>query len=68
MAAADSSSDPRPGLMPAEAQASAWHLAGHYAPAPDEDFGGTLTSAFTAHPKLCPETGGFHGSWIPDPL
>ena len=25
-----------------------------------DDFGGRLTSAFTAHPKLCPETGELH--------
>ncbi|MGI9053693.1 MAG: carotenoid oxygenase family protein [Ilumatobacteraceae bacterium] len=25
-----------------------------------DDFGGALTSAFTAHPKLCPETGELH--------
>jgi carotenoid cleavage dioxygenase len=25
-----------------------------------DDFGGSLTSAFTAHPKLCPETGELH--------
>jgi carotenoid cleavage dioxygenase len=25
-----------------------------------EDFGGKLTTAFTAHPKLCPETGELH--------
>ena len=25
-----------------------------------DDFGGRLTTAFTAHPKLCPETGELH--------
>jgi carotenoid cleavage dioxygenase-like enzyme len=36
VAAADSPPDPRPGLVPAESQATAWHLAGNYAPVPDE--------------------------------